>query len=83
MPANRKKPCPEVFANQTYGGSSVWEDTLAAVKDAGYTFEAALACDDVDTPEDFKQLRKQQEGRSSHTADFLVRLQKEGVSLAE
>lgn len=78
-----KKSCPEVFANQLYGGSTVWENTFAAIKYAGYTVESALACDDVDTPEDLQQLWKRLKGKPSYTADFLGCLQKEGVSLAE
>ena len=78
-----KRPCPEVFANQQYGGSTVWESTLAAIKNTGYTFAPALACDDVDTPEDLRQLWKLVQDRTTHTAAVLSRLQKEGVSLAE
>ncbi|MBQ1250366.1 MAG: TIGR04282 family arsenosugar biosynthesis glycosyltransferase [Clostridia bacterium] len=76
-----KKPCPEIFANQTYGGATVWENTLTAIAGAGYTFAPAPACEDVDTPEDLKQLWAVLKDRPSHTAAFLSLLQKEGVSL--
>lgn len=76
-----KKACPEVFSNQKYGNSTVWENTLTAVKNAGYSFAPALSCDDVDTPDDLKQLWKLIKNNGSHTADYLELLQKEGVSL--
>lgn len=76
-----KRLCPEVFEKQSYGGSSVWENTLAAAQNAGYSVAAAEACDDVDTPEDLRQLWQQIAGNGSHTACFLEEIQKEGVTL--
>ena len=76
-----KQPCPEIFRNQQYGGSTVWENTLTAVKNAGYSFAPALSCDDVDTPDDLKQLWKLIKNNGTHTANYLELLQKEGVDL--
>lgn len=74
------KACPEIFRNQQYGGPTVWEKTLAAAQNAGYAVEPALACDDVDTPDDLRALRGALSA-DSHTAAFLRELEKEGVSL--
>ena len=75
-----KKPCPEVFENQQYGASSVWENTLLAAKNAGYVVGTALSCDDVDTPDDLRNLQRTLPA-DSFTAVFLKQLQKEGVPL--
>ena len=53
-----KHPCREVFRIGGYGGSSVFENTVAAAKNAGLTIGTALSCDDVDTPDDLKELAK-------------------------
>lgn len=76
-----KQLWPEVFKNQQYGGSTVWEKTLAAAKGAGCSLGIALPCDDVDTPDDLRCLWSQIAYNGSHTAIFLEELQKEGVSL--
>lgn len=76
-----KKICPEIFTNQTYGNSTVWENTLAAIEKTKYSFCSALPCDDVDTPDDLRQLYKLTKGHNSHTAEFLELLRKEGVVL--
>lgn len=76
-----QKPCPELFTDQQYGGSTVWENTLAAAKQAGYSVCPALPCDDVDTPDDLRALWKRIAHNGSHTARFLEQIQKEGVSL--
>ena len=52
-----KEPAPYLFENQTYGGGSVFERTVAAAAAAGRTVEPALACDDVDTPADLAALK--------------------------
>ncbi len=75
-----KAPCPQLFADQQYGGSTVWENTLTAAKKAGYTLQPALPCDDVDTPDDLRALWKTIDP-NSHSARLLTQLQKEGVSL--
>lgn len=66
-----KSPAPYLFENQTYGGGSVYERTVAAAFRAGRTVEAALACDDVDTPEDLRALNLPPD---SETAAFLHRV---------
>lgn len=71
-----RKPCPELFTNQHYGGASVFENTLAAARAAGYTVGTALPCADVDTPEDLRQLAV---SPTSHTGQYLSLLRKEGV----
>lgn len=65
-----KKPCREVFRVEGYGGASVFENTVTAAKNAGLSVGLALPCDDVDTPEDLKQLLKTAPARS-HTAQYL------------
>lgn len=54
-----KQPRREVFAISGYGGSSVYERTVAAAKNAGLIVAAAPVCDDVDTPEDLHRLAAQ------------------------
>lgn len=73
-----QRPCPEIFRNQPYGGTTVYENTLAAAKAAGYTVGAALPCGDVDTPEDLRGLTS---APDSHTGAYLEILRKEGVGL--
>lgn len=73
-----KKPCPEIFAGQRYGGATVCENTLAAARAAGFSVAAALACDDVDTPEDLRALRV---SPTSHTGKYLETLRKEGITI--
>lgn len=71
-----KGPCPELFTGQQYGGASVWENTLAAAKAAGYTVATALPCDDVDTPEDLRRLTP---APGSHTGQYLKNLRKDSI----
>lgn len=73
-----KRPCPEIFSNQQYGGASVYENTLAAAHAAGYTVAAAAVCGDVDTPEDLRRLTA---AAGSHTGRYLETLRKEGIDL--
>ena len=61
-----KKPCPEVFVLE--GDGSVYEKTLAAAQKAGYTVSPALACRDVDTPQDLAALALP---HHSHTGQYL------------
>lgn len=76
-----RRPCPAVFENQQYSTASVFENTLAAAKDAGLTCRAAPLCDDTDTPEDLHRLWITIKDRSSHTADCLRSFYKLGVNL--
>ena len=65
-----KKPCRDVFQVEGYGGSSVFDNTVAAAQDAGLTVGCAMSCDDVDTPEDLWDLTKTVNPHS-HTAHYL------------
>lgn len=73
-----QRACPEIFANQSYGCATVFENTCAAAKRAEYTITAALPCDDVDTPEDLRGLAV---SAASHTGHYLQLLRKEGIDL--
>lgn len=74
-----KRPCAAIFEKQSYGGSTVLENTLAAAKRAGLTAAQALPCDDVDTPEELRALWRDFRGKGSHTAHCLAELfKKEG-----
>ncbi len=75
-----KTPRREVFRVEGYGGASVFDNTVAAARAAGLTVGQALACDDVDTPEDLRALAKRIDPES-HTGQYLEILKKEGVSL--
>ena len=75
-----KTPCREVFRVEGYGGSTVLENTLAAAAQAGLSTGYALACDDVDTPEDLYALANTADP-ASHTGQYLEILKKEGVCL--
>lgn len=59
-----------LFRNQTYGGGSVYENALAAIRAAGKTFCPALPCDDVDTQADLAGLTAVLDP-GSHTAAYL------------
>lgn len=65
-----KKPCREVFRVEGYGGASVFENTVAAAKNAGLSVGLALPCDDVDTPEDLNALAETVPP-DSHTGRYL------------
>ena len=65
-----KAPAPYLFENQTYGAGSVFDNAVAAVLAAGKSFRPALACDDVDTPEDLQKLIQHLDP-DSHTAACL------------
>ena len=69
-----------VFHVEGYGGSSVFENTVAAAEAAGLTVSKAPPCDDVDTPEDLKQLAASID-TGSHTGKFLQKLKQEGLVL--
>lgn len=65
-----KRPCREVFRIEGYGGATVFEKTVAAAKNAGLTVGLAMTCDDVDTPEDLKNL-VETVCPDSHTGKYL------------
>ena len=75
-----KQPRREVFRVEGYGGASVFENTVAAAKAAGLTVGRAMACDDVDTPEDLWALAKAVDPHS-HTGQYLEQLKQEGIGL--
>lgn len=75
-----KKACRDVFRVEGYGGSSVFENTVAAAKNAGLTVGLAQTCNDVDTPEDLWNLTKVIDP-ASHTGRYLKQLQQEGIGL--
>jgi len=76
-----KKPHPAVFAGQSYGHASVYENTLAAAEAAGYRVAGAACCADVDRPEDLRALCVALRGTESHSARFLQDLVKAGIEL--
>lgn len=65
-----KRPCREVFRIEGYGGATVFDKTVAAAKNAGLTVGLAMTCDDVDTPEDLKNLAETV-CPDSHTGKYL------------
>ena len=73
-----KQPHKAVFHVEGYGGSSVYENTVAAAEAAGLTVAAAMCCDDVDTPEDLRQLLETIDPES-HTGRCLQGLKQEGI----
>jgi len=75
-----KTPRRELFRIEGYGGASVFENTISAAKKAGLTVGPAMACDDVDTPEDLWHLTKAIDP-NSHTGQYLEQLQQEGIGL--
>lgn len=75
-----KHPHRAIFENQSYGGTTVLENTLSAGKTAGLTVVLAAPCDDVDTPEDLKNLGKVLSPETA-TYRYLKELKEEGVSL--
>ena len=68
-----KQPRKEVFRVEGYGGVSVFENTVTAVRQAGLSLGYALPCDDVDTPEDLWELCKTVDPES-HTGHYLAEL---------
>ncbi len=65
-----RRPCSQLFENQSYGGSSVYEHAAEAIASAGLSFSAALPCPDVDTGEDLRVLWPRLLPES-HSARFL------------
>ena len=75
-----KQPHRAIFENQSYGGATVLENTLAAGKSAGLAVALAAACDDVDTPQDLRALTGLLSPESA-TFQYLMLLKKEGATL--
>jgi rSAM/selenodomain-associated transferase 1 len=73
-----KAPYPEIFHVPNYGGATVYENTVSAIRNAGVSCSPALACGDVDTPEDLKELMVKIDPCSA-TGLCLAEFQKEGV----
>lgn len=71
------KPQKAPFQIEGYGGSTVFENTVAAAENAGLSVGMALPCNDVDTPEDLWDLTKVI-SPDSHTAAYL---KKEGICI--
>lgn len=72
------KPCPEIFSGQSYGGSNVFENTVAAAQKAGLSLGTVASMEDIDQPEDLRALAKrlngQQETVCPHSRQFLRKL---------
>lgn len=75
-----KQPHTVIFEKQQYGGATVLENTVGAAKAAGLTVSFAKTCDDVDTPEDLRNLTKHLSPETA-TYQYLMQLKKEAVSL--
>jgi len=75
-----KKPQKCVFRISGYGGASVLENTIAAAENAGLSVGLGIPCDDVDTPDDLRQLAGTV-NPSSHTGRCLEAFRMEGVQL--
>lgn len=72
------KPCPEIFSGQSYGGSSVFENTVAAARKAGLSLGTVATMEDIDQPEDLRnfadKLSMQPEEICPHSRRFLREL---------
>jgi rSAM/selenodomain-associated transferase 1 len=75
-----KVPHEEIFRVSGYGGETALENTLTAGQQAGLEIALTLPCDDVDTPEDLRNLTKHLSPETA-TYQYLMQLKKEGVSL--
>ena len=75
-----KQPHRAIFENQSYGGTAVLENAVAAAGAAGLSVALAMLCDDVDTPEDLRALWSRLSPESA-THRYLMKLKKEGVPL--
>jgi rSAM/selenodomain-associated transferase 1 len=75
-----KQPHKAIFEKQQYGGATVLENTVAAAEAAGLSVSFAKQCDDVETPEDLRNLTKHLSPETA-TYQYLMQLKKEGVSL--
>ena len=75
-----KAPHEEIFRVCGFGGATALENTLAAGQQAGLEIALTLPCDDVDTPEDLRELMGRLSPESA-TFRYLQQLKKEGISL--
>lgn len=75
-----KAPHPEIFHVPNFGGATVYENTVSAIRAAGLSCSGALSCGDVDTPDDLRLLWERIDP-ASETGRCLAEFQKEGVSL--
>ena len=75
-----KAPHPGIFHVPGYGGATVFDNTLSAIRSAGLSVRPAMACGDVDTPEDLRVLAGLVDPRSA-TGRCLAEFQKEGLTL--
>ena len=73
-----KKPHPEIFHVPNYGGATVYENTVTAIREAGLSWAPALVCGDVDTPDDLRELLTKMDPGST-TGRCLAEFQKEGM----
>ena len=73
-----KLPHKAPFHVADYGGATVYDNTIAAIRSAGLTVAPALPCADVDTPEDLRNLRPAQD---TATARCLAEFKEEGAAL--
>ena len=53
-----RRPCPELFAGQSYVGNTVYEQTLRAARDAGLVVRTVLPLQDMDEPQDLRELAR-------------------------
>lgn len=67
---------PEAFNVKAYGISTVFDETVASLKDAGLAAEKADTYADIDTPDDIAAFRRRMRDdmriRRSHTGRFLA-----------
>ena len=75
-----KVPHEGIFHIPNYGGTTVYERTLAAIRDTGLSYIPSTPCADVDTPEDLRELTGVIDSNSA-TGKCLADFQKEGVPL--
>lgn len=72
------KPCPQIFSGQSYGGSSVFENTVAAAREAGLSLGTVASMEDIDQPEDLRKLaerlNRQPDSVCPHSRQFLRKL---------
>jgi len=75
-----KSPHPQPFRVSGYGGATVYENTLAAIRAAALSAHPAMECADVDTPGDLRALLGLLNPNSA-TARCLAEFRKEGTAL--